>query len=421
MTRHDIDAHDEFDASHAHHDPGPRCVGRTRTLKLHLRAAATGFEVHAWGDSLPENTAERHVGHLYAGPQEIRRLVRQLHRDWATYLIDVEDPDGHRSYTFADRFDLSEITDQRQVDAMWRRLAEAGHELFQALFAGDRALRALGERVARVLRGSTQVITVLSDDVVVPWAMLYVPKRIWAPLPADFEVELDAFIGHRHHIEQVLTLPSVPGTEIQVSDGMSAGAYYDDRLDRIRDNGRPAPAIVSPIVKILTQYGTVHERTSRDDLRDRLRTDGAHDHLLYFCCHCADAEVLMLGRDAADGVTPENLQGWLRKGFTRSPLVVVNACRAGVTTSNSNGQLGTALLGRGAGCLIGPVVNVPTVFAGEFARRLFEMILPNHSDLRFGEAVRTVARDFAHDHRNPLGLAYMVYHGIDAHFCRWEA
>ncbi|WP_327002449.1 hypothetical protein OHA72_46205 [Dactylosporangium sp. NBC_01737] len=41
------------------------------------------------------------------------------------------------------------------------------------------------------------------------------------------------------------------------------------------------------------------------------------------------------------------------------------------------------------------------------------MILRSHSDVPIGAAVRALARDFARDHRNPLGLAYMVYHGID--------
>lgn len=419
MTRHEVESNDEFDASDDYHDPGPRCPGRERTLRINFRKVSDGFEVHAWGPNLPEDNAMPNLGHLTATPVEIQGQVDQLLTDWATYLVGVRDPHNHRAHPFADRVDLRELPEP-MVDAMWRRLADAGHTLFQQLFGGDPALRELGERIARVLRSGEQTITVWSDEVVVPWTMLYVPEQVWQPLPPDFQVELDAFVGYRHRVEHAFALRQRHRTAIRVEKRVNAGAYYDSSLDRFRHNGRPANPVVGPVLGVLAQHGEVQERTSKDELRIRLRAEGADDHLLYFCCHCTNARRLMLGLDDSEAVSPEDLRGWLLNGFSRSPLVVVNACKAGETKSNSLGQFGTTLLERGASCLIGPVVNVPTVFAGEFGRRLFEMVLPRHRDIRFGTAMRTLVRDFARDHRNPLGLAYTLYQGIDGHFCRWE-
>ncbi|GAA3208499.1 hypothetical protein ACFO1B_18520 [Dactylosporangium siamense] len=419
MTRHEVELHDEFDASDDFHAPGPPCPGIFRTLRIDFWKVSGGFKVHAYGRSLSEDSAMRVIGHLKSTPEEIQELVNNLLKDWATYLVDVRDAHSYRRHPFADRFDFRELADEL-VDAMWCRLADAGHVLFQQLFNGDPALREVGERIARVLRSGEQTITVCSDDVVVPWAMLYVPEQIWQPLPPKFPVELDAFIGYRHRVEQTFDIEERPDTAIRVDTQVDAGAYYDISLDRIRDDGQPDAPVVGPVLGVLAQFGRVQERTSKDELRIRLRADGADDHLVYFCCHCTDAERLMFGLDDSEAVSPADLRSWLFNGFSRGPLVVVNACKAGAANSNSLTDFVPMLLQRRANCVVGPVVNVPTVFAGEFGRRLFELILPRQRDVRFGTAMRKLVREFARDHRNPLGLAYSLYQGIDGHFCRWE-
>ncbi|WP_433062161.1 CHAT domain-containing protein [Dactylosporangium sp. CS-033363] len=412
--RHQADFHDEYDGANRLHDPVQPCPGNRRTLRIRYVPAGDGFDVIVTG--VADDSPAGPIAHLAADADDIRFWVNDLLRAWSTWLIDWPDPDGLDEYPFADRVDHRDL-DPRTLRAMWQRLAQAGHELFQNLFQGNAALEALGTAVARALHARPQVITVVADEVIVPWPMLYVPADPWADLPGDFDVDLDTFVGHRHLVEHAFARHGANPSSIRLDGRVAAGAYYDTRLHLA------ANPTLGAAMDALALHTRLVRTTSADELTERMRADGAADHLVYFCCHCVTRpgeELLRFSRDVGDEISAGNLGNRLRRKFQRFPLVLLNACQAGKVERVSLRQFGPVLFERGAGAVIGPVVNIPTVFAGEFARQFFERVLPHRGLLHFSTVARELVQGFARDQRNLLALTYMLYQGIDGHFCRRE-
>ena len=76
--------------------------------------------------------------------------------------------------------------------------------------------------------------------------------------------------------------------------------------------------------------------------------------------------------------------------------------------------------------LLGAQVDLPARFATEYAKRFIEEFLKRPSKeimssqpLRLGDLVRTLTRRFLDGHRNPLGLAYTLYRGLDC-YVEWD-
>jgi hypothetical protein len=416
--RHQVGFDDEYDGAGRLHDPARRCPGRRRTLRIRYHPSRCGgFDVEASGADLPDDNATGLFAHLDAEADVIHGWVDDLLRAWSEWLVDWAHPDEVRSFPFAAKVDHRDL-DGKIVRNLWQRLAEAGHKLFRQLFQGDEALEELGAAIARALHAGDQVITVSSDEVIVPWPMLYVPEDVWTDQPDDFEVDLDSFVGHRHLVEHAFAVYGRHRNDVRVTGRIAAGAYYDAKLHR------PAHHTLGSALDALSLHTRLERGTSAARLSQRLRQDGANDHLVYFCCHCvtprAGQELLHFGVEAGERVSAGDLRAWLRRRFQHRPLVMINACGAGRVARRSLRHFSSALLERGAGAVIGPVVNIPTVFAGAFAQDFFERVLPGHRPVQFATVTRDLVRGFAKEQHNLLALTYMLYQGIDGHFCREE-
>ena len=76
------------------------------------------------------------------------------------------------------------------------------------------------------------------------------------------------------------------------------------------------------------------------------------------------------------------------------------------------------LLERGAICVVGPQIEVPAVFAGEFGKQFFErFIAPVKPPPQAGLVLKDVTQAMW-GKRNPLGLVSSLYAGADCHI-RW--
>jgi hypothetical protein len=73
---------------------------------------------------------------------------------------------------------------------------------------------------------------------------------------------------------------------------------------------------------------------------------------------------------------------------------------------------GPPLLRKGANCILGPQIDVPAVFATEYAMRLFSDFL--RPETRLGDVVQQLTRKFIDDYQNPLGLIFSLYRGLDS-------
>jgi len=71
-------------------------------------------------------------------------------------------------------------------------------------------------------------------------------------------------------------------------------------------------------------------------------------------------------------------------------------------------------------CVVGPQIEVPAVFAGEFGKRFFECFIAQTTPPPLvGGVLRNLAREMWQV-RNPFGLVYSLYAGADCHI-RWSS
>jgi hypothetical protein len=428
MSRRMIPVSRSIDNVRGFHIPLPLCKGRDRTIVIRFRPQDGGYEVHAWGEPFPETGNRTHIGHLTADSRTIESWIADLHCTWNRKAICWQDPDDHdpaaaHRYPFADEVDLRKAAAPGQLEQMWRELARAGHRLFWSLFnMGDDRLRAIGTRLVEALWEGEQVIKVMSDDVVAPWSMLYVPRDPEARLEGTFEVNPSAFLGYRHLVEHAFEIEYEPAPDIRFRDSLGAGAYYDSALDGPGHPRRPRHPLVRPVLRVLERHAAVRRGTSRAEVAEHLRGDGSHDQIIYFCCHCVRGQAgqPVLRLSDRDDIAPNDFEYWLGKTGLRAgnPLLVVNACQAGNLAGHAPSHFSKVLLTAGASCLLGPTVNIPAVFASAFAQNLFVSVLAGKRP--FGEALQALTRQYVREAHNPFGLSYMLYQGIDGHFCQRE-
>jgi hypothetical protein len=103
----------------------------------------------------------------------------------------------------------------------------------------------------------------------------------------------------------------------------------------------------------------------------------------------------------------DRLQGRLKT----APIAFINACQGGVSqVDDATSTFLTTLWKCGAGSVMGPMIDMPTVFGGRFGVRVLEELsgLPPPS---LSTAVLNASRYFMEEHRNPLGLAYVTTNG----------
>ncbi len=99
-------------------------------------------------------------------------------------------------------------------------------------------------------------------------------------------------------------------------------------------------------------------------------------------------------------------------GSPFQPFVVLNACHAGVPAGGGDlAFLGRELIHAGARGVLGPQIEMPQVFAAEYALEFVTRYL--HGAETAGAIAHAVARRFADELCNPLGLAYALHHGME--------
>ena len=120
-------------------------------------------------------------------------------------------------------------------------------------------------------------------------------------------------------------------------------------------------------------------------------------------------------RDKAHWITPSEIHSWLGfKNFSYCPLVFLNICDGGqFAPTRIYKDFGPTFLGHGACSVIGPLIDIPAIFAGEFASRFFEEFFRGGQDASVGEILYKLRYQFFNDYKNPLGMVYSLYRGAD--------
>jgi len=400
----------------------PAAHVRTITLLIDRRGDRSGFNITAIGNPFPA-TGGSFTGYLGLSHNDVHSGISELRQVWLR-MLSYQDPDDirRRRFPFNDTVDLraESETHREGYDESMLRLARAGYTLFRTVFySGDRMLADIGDRIAHALRNSPQVITVVSEDLFIPWPMLYVPSDPDTDL--DLETapwSLQNFWGYGHLIEH--SFKRIPGwsERLPFIDRVAAGL----NVDRTLDTQFKANPTVKPVVDLFAAAARTEVRERRSELASAIKSADFRDQIIYFGCHGvvsggpeAGTALAHLTLTDQDPINTNDFRSWLQQSPLKiSPVVFVNACEGGQMSSLFFTSFGKVILEYGANCLVGPQIDIPPAFAKAYACEFFSRALAPKTQL--GDVTQDLTRYFIERYANPLGLAYSLYRGLDSYF-----
>jgi hypothetical protein len=335
---------------------------------------------------------------------------------WWRHIVEAQHLTGTSAYfTYHVQ---TQCARDRTFDSRARKIAIAGQVLFSEIFCPDSVGYSRTEELGCLLRDALLAedglqIVVRSNEFFVPWNLLHLGDRA--------HTAVEDFLGSRHVVEQDVSDSPL------VADGMPRPDVVAVHFDRNMDIDKPTNvhAAVANFESLLIDYGLPRvDRNTKTAFLDALST-GVDESLLYFMCHgTAGSDVransddtrlfltLEEGEDE-DGISPSDIGNSLKQGgdLKGRPLVFLNACRA--TKSGSIYYQGFAprFLNKKARAVIGPEIEMPILFAREFARRFFEDFFRGTAENSIGRVLLKLRREYLLVHANPLGLTYSLYRG----------
>jgi hypothetical protein len=383
----------------------------------------SGFEVHAWGE-LFKSTEDGHVGRLQRRPDQLRQDISDCLDEWGRVILGVSPYTGRSGSTMYTEKARPADEPKEELEANELDLARAGHKLFRLLFCnGDEELKVIADLLVDGLTSREQVLAFHSNEVLAPWWALYVPPEGTALRGEGARCDPSGFWGYKHLIEHQFREQGFTRNadrsliRIPHGDPVIVSANVDPTLDDEHSS------CVSTVISFLEQEPgfTVNQRHTKDDLDAGMRGQ-LTEHVIYFCCHgviaVSDSGTRVHQLLLKDGkpIRESDFREWLLdRFFDTNPVVFLNTCHGGLMSSQSYTSIGPTLLERKANCIIGPQIGLPKVFAAEYAISLLGQLLQGEP---LGTSMRLLTRSYLDDHRNPLGLIFGSYAGLDARLIR---
>jgi hypothetical protein len=430
-SRRDLQGSVVYDGRRGLRQIPPRRRAGSRDVGLIIRRSGEGYEVTPIGAVFGADPLRAYLPinekRLFSWAQDIRAT-------WTRHVVDLDAPvpdpleGGMKKATvFQDRWDQSGMP-EKAFQAVAARLAVAGRDLFRFLFLDDPSdwqRVEIGERLRDASRAKELSIRIASNDFFIPWPLLYthVGPGDLADDGSDFEPR--GFWGHRHLIEHELEYqPFDVAVDPDGHDKVTISVNVDTR---IRDLDLPRHYAFFQGSGALA----CTRRETSAELEKALRSSTFSDQVVYFLCHGrgaggpGDPTLGGAGVALSDDVLVRDIEldRWLSgRPLPTEPVVFINACQGGQLATIFYDSLARKFLEKRAKALIGPQVDIPTVFADEYARRFFGRLLGRDAGgpVRMGAIVRDLAREFFDRYRNPLGLVYSLYRGLDC-FIDWPS
>lgn len=348
-----------------------------------------------------------HRAGLQASGTAIRDQADRLRGRWQAFVrhqpLDADGMPSGPPFPFAAGHDLRSC--RSTVVPVIEELADAGAYTLNRILAGtDSDLVRFREFLLGELSQEGLRIS-FDSDLSVPWPMLAVRTA---------ESRTPAFLGHRHEIEQTgasyapfhaPAVRPVPVTSLNADLALNGVGRSED------------------VAQLLGARSELTVRTHADELLKSLSGAEFDEDLMYFWCHGAFEEYgahRTVGIRLSDNkVIDADLVHQHREEFRTSrdsvfrPFVVLNACHAGVPTATAELEyLGRAFVEHGAAGVLGPQIEIPQIFASEYAHAFLDRYLSGTQTA--GEICRALVRHFLDELHNPLALAYLLYCGIDS-------
>jgi hypothetical protein len=409
-----------------HRRPGPRDAG----LIISRRGDSYEFTLIGgiFADVSLQTALRIKESDLYSWAQDIRSTWTKHVVDFAVPVPDVFHGGWKYSRVFQNGVDQSAMK-KEEFQAIGAELAIAGRHLFRLMFLNnpnDEKRTWIGERLWEASRTKELTIRVESKDFLVPWPMIYTHFGGEGDLALDgSNFNPQGFWGYRHVIEQEIDYSPI---DVAVDPDRQNKVPISINIDsRINDLS------VGDHYEFFEKHGGL-ACTRRDtfvELGKALQSASFADEIVYFLCHgkgAGEFEAPNLGSAEvvlSDGVPVRaiDLDKWLSgRNLPTEPVVFINACQGGQLATLFYDSLAMKFLEKRAKALIGSQVDIPAVFAGQYAKRFFEKFLDRQKgdQARIGIIVRDLTREFFDQHQNPLGLVYSLYRGIDC-FVDWPA
>ncbi|MEV7197744.1 CHAT domain-containing protein [Streptomyces sp. NPDC093510] len=361
-------------------------------------------------------TPKNGTAHAYltVTADDILQKAARLRTVWRDRLVRHQlcDADGMPlgAHPFSDTVDLSAHAkpSQRLTDD----LADEGQHLLEELLAGaGEQISSFRAFLMNVLASEEGLRITFDSDLHLPWPMLAVELSGGAD-------PRHGFLGYRHQVEQTgaSAYPAAAPASAIDRHLPATSLNTDSTLDNV---GRAAD-----VRKLLEERSQLTVRTESETLLDDLAAPLLTDDVMYFWCHGAFVDngsphphlaVRLSDERPIDG----DLVLRMRRRHRGSadalfhPFVLLNACHTGQTAPGPGlKHLGGVLVNLGADGVLGPQIEIPQLFASEYALAFLDRYLGGDSTA--GEIAMALAREYTDDFHNPLALAYSLYCGIDS-------
>jgi hypothetical protein len=313
------------------------------------------------------------------------------------------------------------------------KLAIAGARLFQAIFESNFGtdLDEIAQTLLHAMGSGEHSVTINAPDFHLPWRMLYTHPDPPGSLKQDGSNYLpQGFWGYQHIVEEFTNDYDIADHVTATNGKLAFGAALSDNIDR-----KFGVACIACHRSFVDRHGgrlAYVEWTTKSEVIRGLEQTPFSQQVVYFLCHgevaggTNDPNFRLPFLELADGrLDPTELReaiGSQRRFLGRAPLVFVNACRGAQfeTVITHNFSFASEFLEQGAVCFIGPQIQVPAVFAGEFGKQFFDefLVANDAAPPLAGVVLRDLTRRMW-DQNNPFGLVYSLYAGADCHI-KWE-
>ncbi|MYR57883.1 CHAT domain-containing protein [Streptomyces sp. SID625] len=389
-----------------------------RTIFLEFEATPAGYSVRAHGPALPYDGNAPYKGLLRSSHRDIAAGVAKLHDQWADKVVRRKAA-GRYVYDGFPAQIVGAQDAESELAAVCTELARAGQSLYRLLFLkGDSGLKRLEAALAHALRSGPQTITVTSEDLFVPWGMLYLHPDPGALLNTGAAGQWTGFLGYTHIVEH--NLGCVPDYDPFIhyrTERPRASLHFDTRLEN-RDQPDTCP--LQPVRNVVETHADCQEHHTKPQTSASLIARDSDHHVLVFGAHGTGVRTDRRGDHQAKVVLSDNepiyaddIHDWAcdRGERLSNPLCFMMVCEGGRVGMYFQEGLARPFFELGVGCVIGPQIEVNTHFASRFTCRFFEEFFKGECA---APVMRHLTQEFISQHATPLGLAFTLVRGIDS-------
>ncbi|WP_159670559.1 hypothetical protein [Streptomyces mexicanus] len=385
-----------------------------RDLKLKLYSSDNELWIHAIVPDQASETGSWHQAPLEVSPEELLDRAARLRALWRDQIVHHQSTalgPGRRvgGYPLAETADLSEL--RAVTEPLVAKLAAEGHDLLYVLLDGTGYNLGRFREVLLDALSSDRPLRISIDS---PW---HLPWPMLAVDPADCADPWEAFWGYRHQVEQAS--PDYPWDQAPLGhrELATTSLNKDTALDHV---GR-----AQDVHELLDQRSRLIVRTHSEDLLDALSCSVLHEDVMYFWCHGhyvhsgPSNQCLAIRLSDSENIDGPVVRRTRRRYDHRTPqarfkpFVLLNACHtAQAAPPGRLKHLGQELIALGAAGVLAPQIEIPQVFATEYAYAFLDHYLTGKYTA--GEVSQLLVRQFAQDFHNPLALTYSLHAGMNS-------